>query len=122
MEVHIKILAWLHIIFNAIYAVLGISIFLLFLFFGLGTSALIRNIVPAFLVSGMGAFFGFFFLIFGLPGLVLGYGLLTERGWSRALGIVFSLFDLLNFPMGTILGIYGLIVLFNEESSLILSR
>ncbi|HLH81388.1 MAG TPA: hypothetical protein VKV29_14040 [Chthonomonas sp.] len=122
MEIHIKVLAWLHITISALYVLPGIALFLFLLFVGAGTGALVHDALPAYVLGGMGVFLGAFLLIFGLPGLILGYGLLTERSWSRPLGIVFSLFDLLNFPLGTILGVYGLVVLFNEEASLILSK
>jgi hypothetical protein len=38
------------------------------------------------------------------------------RPWARLLMIVLSALDLLHFPFGTALGIYGLIVLLNEDT------
>lgn len=123
MEVHVKVLGWLHIILNAIYVIIGLGIFLVFFFIGAGTSAATQDSGVSLIAgSGIGLLFGGFFLIFGLPGTLLGYGLLTGKSWSRVLGIIFSFFDLLNFPLGTILGIYGLVVLFNAETEFILSR
>jgi hypothetical protein len=50
-------------------------------------------------------------LAVSVPGVVAGIGLLKYRPWSRMLTIVLSALDLLNVPIGTALGIYGLWVL-----------
>ena len=50
-----------------------------------------------------------------LPAVIIGYGLYRMRPWSRLAGIVLSIISLLSFPIGTILGIYGLWVLFNKD-------
>jgi len=47
----------------------------------------------------------------GLPGLLAGYGLLTRKPWARVLAIVVGILSLLNFPIGTAIGIYTLWVL-----------
>ncbi len=43
--------------------------------------------------------------------LLVGMGLLRKAGWSRIGGIVVSVLFLVGFPIGTIIGIYGLAVL-----------
>jgi hypothetical protein len=58
-----------------------------------------------------------FLLILSLPGIVAGIGLLRFRPWARILTIVLSALNLVNFPFGTILGIYGLWVMLSEEGS-----
>lgn len=55
-------------------------------------------------------------LIFLLPGLLAGFGLLGYRQWARVLTIILSILNLFNFPIGTAVGIYGLWVLFNDET------
>ena len=57
-----------------------------------------------------------FLIAVSLPGLVAGIGLLKGRPWARILGIVVALVNLINIPFGTIVGIYGLWVLFNRET------
>jgi hypothetical protein len=53
-----------------------------------------------------------FSLLTGLACTVLtGYALLTRQPWGRILAIVFSVFALFHFPLGTALGIYTLWVL-----------
>ena len=54
----------------------------------------------------------FFSVIMGVFCTVLtGYALLTRQPWGRILAIVFSIFALFHFPLGTALGIYTLWVL-----------
>jgi hypothetical protein len=52
-----------------------------------------------------------------IPGLVAGYGLLTWKSWGRILAIVVGILSLINFPLGTAVGIYTLWVLFQEEAT-----
>jgi len=51
-----------------------------------------------------------------LPGLVAGYGLLTHKPWARVLAIVIGILSLLNFPIGTAIGLYALWVLFPGQA------
>jgi hypothetical protein len=53
---------------------------------------------------------------FSLPSVVTGIGLLYFKGWARIVGIVLSAVSLLGFPWITILGIYGLWVLFSKDT------
>jgi len=55
-------------------------------------------------------------LVLSLPGLIAGFGLLRLRPWARILTIVLSALNLLNVPIGTALGIYGLWVLLQTET------
>jgi ABC-type glycerol-3-phosphate transport system permease component len=43
--------------------------------------------------------------------ILTGYALLTRQPWGRILAIVFAIFALIHFPLGTALGIYTLWVL-----------
>ena len=52
----------------------------------------------------------------GIPELVLASGLRARKPWARWLGIVFSVMGLPVFPIGTLLGAYGLRVLLSEAS------
>ena len=55
--------------------------------------------------------FGGYSLVFGATAIVAGWGLMQRKHWARVLAIVLSFLKLLNFPFGTALGIYTLIVL-----------
>jgi hypothetical protein len=57
-----------------------------------------------------------FLLVVSLPGLIAGIGLLKFQPWARILGIIVAILNLIHIPIGTIVGIYGLWVLFNKET------
>jgi hypothetical protein len=48
--------------------------------------------------------------------LITGYGLLNYRPWARVIGIILSAISLINIPIGTVVGAYGLWVLLNKET------
>ena len=56
-------------------------------------------------------------LTLSIPGIVAGFGLLKRKPWARILTIVLSVLNLINIPFGTALGIYGLWVLFSQETA-----
>jgi len=59
------------------------------------------------------------------PGLIAdfaaGYGLLKYQNWGRFLAIILAIINLPLFPLGTALGIYTLIIIFNEETKALFS-
>jgi hypothetical protein len=67
------------------------------------------------LMGGFIAAFGIFALIISLPGVIAGWGLLTYRPWARTLTIILSILNVVTFPLGTALGVYGLLIMFNPE-------
>jgi len=60
---------------------------------------------------------------FFLPGIIAyalaGYGLLKYKAWARILTIILSILNLIRFPIGTALGIYTLVIMFNEEAKVL---
>ena len=58
----------------------------------------------------------------GIPGILAGWGLLNFKPWARILAIVLSAIRLINIPIGTVLGIYGLWVLFSKETETLFAR
>ena len=73
------------------------------------------------ITSIIGESIGIFLFIIALPGLICGYGLLTKKSWSRIFGIILSCLSLINIPFGTAIGIYGLWILFKDETKQLLS-
>ena len=57
------------------------------------------------------------FLLFGIPVLLAGWGLLTRKSWARVLAMVLAILGLFLFPLGTIVGIYVLWVLTSEPAA-----
>ncbi len=121
MRDHVKILGILNIVFGAIGLLIGCA--LLALFGGLGVFATVAdggsNPDAALAIPVLGAVGGVLFAIlavFSAPGLIAGWGLLQMKSWARILTIVLSALNLLNVPIGTALGAYGLWVCLSEET------
>ena len=115
METHVKVLGILHIVGGAL-ALLGA--FVVFLVFG-GVAAAVRgdaDAASALPVIGLTGTAGVVVLLcLALPGIIIGIGLYRIKPWARIWGIVFSILSLVAVPFGTLLGVYGLWVLFSNE-------
>lgn len=111
MDRHVRILGWLWIV-NGVLSILG-------LITGLGILNLtesIPNASDAFLVTGGG-------LCFFLPGMiadfVAGWGVLQYKNWGRILAVILAIFNILFLcwlVIPAVLGIYTLVIMFNEET------
>lgn len=54
--------------------------------------------------------------VFAIPFFAAGWGLLKFRPWARVLGIILAALCLPKLPLGTILGVYALIILFKKDT------
>ena len=108
MTTHVKAVGWLWIANGA----LSILMFLIGLLV-INWPGLIPSARDSFLAS-IGA------LCFFLPGVIAyvfaGYGLLKYKSWARILAIILAILNLILFPIGTALGIYTLVIMFNDEA------
>jgi hypothetical protein len=120
MKQHISILGILYIVFGCL-GILG-AFFFLVVFGGIaGIVGLVAQGEPDASVAvpilgGIGVVVSAAIALFSLPGLIVGIGLTKFRRWARIGGVVLSALNLLNFPIGTALGAYGLWVLMSKES------
>jgi hypothetical protein len=125
VETHVKVLAVLHLVFSSLSLLAALVILLatgaVTSIVGSAADPSDAQIAIPFIRLGGGAA-AFFFLALGVPGLVVGLGLLKLRPWARILGIVISALDLTHIPFGTALGIYGLWVLFNRDTERLFVR
>ena len=119
MDSHVKTLGWLHIVFGSFGVLAGLGIFA---FFG-SLAALVGitehtddKLVAIPILGGLGGIIFIIALIFSLPSLIAGFGLLNYKPWARILSIVLSALDLFHVPFGTALGVYGLWVLLNPQT------
>lgn len=67
------------------------------------------------ILGGLAMLILFIALLVSLPSLIGGIGLLKGRWWARTLILVLSFIHLLEFPLGTALGIYGIYVLWDQH-------
>jgi hypothetical protein len=119
MDTHVKVLGALQIAYGAFGLLL--ALLLVFIFGGaagiVGASAdpeAVSIAVPIIGLTGM-ALVGFLSLT-SLPSVIIGIGLLRMRPWARIAGIVISIIGLVMIPFGTIIGVYGLWVLFSKDT------
>ena len=108
MNTNVKVVGWLWIANGAL------SILMLFIgLLVINWPGLIPNARDSFLAS-FGA------LCFFLPGVIAyilaGFGLLKYKSWARILAIILAILNLILFPIGTALGIYTLVIMFNDEA------
>ena len=111
MEQHVKILGILHLVFSAI----GILVAVLIFFGAVGGGLLSGDAAGALIASSVGLVVALIVLVFVLPGLIAGYGLLKYKSWARILAIVLGALNILNFPFGTALGAYTIWALTRPE-------
>ena len=104
------------------YQASGCSLPRLFVGGGLIAGVASGESAPFWLAGGFGTILTAIILVTSIPNFLAGYGLLKMYSWGRILGIILSVINLPGFPIGTALGIYGLIVLLHGESTLIFDR
>jgi hypothetical protein len=67
------------------------------------------------IMAGLFGVIAVFIFVMGLVALLAGIGLRKWRPWARILTIILSILNLLSFPIGTAIGVYSLVVLFNAD-------
>jgi len=60
--------------------------------------------------------FGILIILVSVVGIIAAIGVLKLREWARILMLIVSFFNLLRFPLGTILGAYSIWVLMKDET------
>jgi len=119
VRTHITILGWLLIVLHGIDVLLGLLLFLMFSGGAAATAAGGGGAGVAAFLGGIGLFLGGILAIIGLPGVIVGWGILKQAQWARIGGVIMSVLTLFHFPIGTAIGAYGLYVLFNPETTAI---
>jgi hypothetical protein len=118
METHVKVLGVLQIALGSL-SLLAAGVITIVLMGGLGAMGFsgdpdAQRALP--LVGLVGTAIVTFLVVLSLPGILTGIGLLRLRPWARIAGIVLSILHLMMIPFGTIVGVYGLWVLFSKET------
>jgi hypothetical protein len=113
MDKHVTILAILFIAFHAVGIIAAIIIFLVVA----GGGLLSGDPDAIAITTAVGSGIAFFLSIISIPGIIGGIGLLRFAQWARVLVLVLGFLNLINIPFGTILGVYAIWVLMNEETA-----
>lgn len=119
MDTHVKVVAVLFLVLGGL-GVLG-ALGLMAVFGGaagiVGMAAEGEEARVAIPIIGItGTMLTAFLLVISLPGVIAGFGLLAYKPWARILGIVLAALNLINVPIGTVLGVYALWVLLHRDS------
>ena len=108
MNTHVKVVGWLWIVNGALSILMAI------------TGLAVLNWPGVIDDAGVSILASSGVLCFFLPGIIAyilaGYGLLKYKSWARILAIVLALLNLILFPIGTLIGIYTLWAMFNDEA------
>jgi hypothetical protein len=59
---------------------------------------------------------GILIIIVSIMGIIGAIGVMKKKEWGRIVLLVISFFNILHVPLGTLLGVYTLWVLFNDET------
>jgi hypothetical protein len=123
MREHVKILGIIHIVFGCLGLLGAMALLGLFAFGGTIVGLAGQHdqdaMIAMSLLGALGTALFVLFLVLSLPGIAAGWGLLNFKPWARILTIVLSALNILNFPVGTAIGVYGLWVMLNQETEAI---
>ena len=67
------------------------------------------------IIVGVFAFLFVFTLLFSIPKVIAGYGLRAGKSWARLWAIIAAIMCCLSFPIGTAIGVFGLVFIFSDE-------
>jgi hypothetical protein len=118
METHVKVLGALNIVLSGLGLLTALLIAVIFsgtvVAVGASGDADAAVAIPIIGLTGMATVT--LLAVWSVPGLIVGFGLIRLRPWARIGGIIVSIMGLIVFPFGTILGAYGLWVLFSKDA------
>ena len=118
MNIHVKVVAVLHILCGVLGLIAAVVIFVLFgVAGGIVISQGERGVAT--IIGIVALLIGGFLAVLALPEIIGGWGLLAQKQWARVLVIVLGILHLLNFPFGTMLGAYTLWVLLSKDQNLL---
>ena len=120
MASHVRALAILQIVYSSFGLLLAVIVFVLFggiaAIVGLNASV-DDSVVAVPILAVIGGVASSVLMVLSLPRLIAGIGLLKYQNWARILTLVISVLGLVDFPIGTALGAYGLWVLTHRDVS-----
>jgi hypothetical protein len=117
---HINVVAALNIALG----VLGIVIAIIAFMFLAGVGLLVANEDPNAMpiLTLIATIIAGFLFITSVPDVIGGIGLAKRKSWARILVLILGVLKLINFPLGTIVGVYSIWVLMQDETVQLLDR
>jgi len=118
MEKHVTLVAALNIGFG----VMGLLVACLAFVVIAGAGAISGDPQTMAITSVVAATIAVFFITLSVPEIVGGIGLLKHRGWARILVLIIAVLELFQIPFGTVVGIYTIWVLLNDETAKLFTK
>ena len=112
MKTHVELVGLINIVSGLVSVLIGLFILALFLILAPVTG----DPTGSFVLVAVGMSVGGLLIVLGLPGLVAGIGLLKFRAWARILALIAAILAFFNFPLGTLVAVYTVWVLTNDEA------
>ena len=114
LDIHVKAVAVLHI-FSGVLGLIAATV--IFAVFGVAGGIVIwqGEHGAATIIGIVAILIGGFLAVLALPGIIGGWGLLAHKEWARVVVIVLGIMHLVNFPFGTVLGVYTLWALLSND-------
>jgi len=111
MEKHINVVAALQIGLSILGILAGIFLFVVLNF----TGNIVNDEQARLILSIISKVLSLFIIICCLPGIIAGIGIFKKKEWARILTLIISVVELINFPLGTAVGIYCIWALVQPE-------
>ena len=112
MDKHVTFVAVINIAFGFLGIFLAFFLFVVLV----GAGIISQDPEAMKITSIVGIAIAFFLLMTSIPEVIGGFGLMKRKPWARVLVLIIACLDLLIIPIGTLIGIYELWVLLNEET------
>ena len=113
MKKHVTVVGALQIGFGTLFLIGAIVVYFALNFAkGFVDNDEVATRVVGFLSYALPVFIG----VLAILGLVGGIGLLSYRSWARILVIIIAALGCLNIPIGTLIGVYSIWVLMQDET------
>ena len=113
MEKHVTLVAAINIGFGF----LGIFIGIVTLVVLVGAGIISHDPETLKITTIVGVSLACFLFLTSIPEIIGGFGLLKRKTWARVLVLVIAVIDLMFIPIGTLIGIYALWVLLQEDTA-----
>lgn len=117
-EQHIKYLAYSHLGYGGLMALLG----LLMIGFFNGVLGLAPEAPPVGIMILFSLFIAFIYGLMTVPSLIAGYGLLKNKKWAKTASIIGGVTAASNFPIGTAVCVYTFWFLFSEPGKSVFEK
>jgi hypothetical protein len=112
MRDQIRVLGWCFIIYGLFFVAIGVLIFMIV--FGAGIISGDR--IAMYVTGTIGTLIASALIIFWIPNIIAGIGLISFRSWGRVLALVVGALHILAFPIGTAVGIFAFFVLMQPDA------